>query len=75
MTHLNIFRGQDRLMLVRAWFQMIEFGSLMMDLQDYRLEMSGIQLPSEVTDCVARNLIILQDFFGDALLMFIPLTV
>lgn len=51
----------------------------MMDLQDYRLEMSGIQLPSEVTDYMAQNLIILQDFFffwgGDTLLMFIPLTV
>lgn len=35
----------------------------MMDLQDYRLEMSGNQLPSEVTDYTAQNLIILQDFF------------
>lgn len=55
---------------------MIEFGSLMMDLQDYRLEMSGIQLHSEVADCVAQNLIILQDFFWRCLAyLFILLTV
>lgn len=53
---------------------MIEFGSLMMDVQDYRLEMSGIQQPSEVTDHMAQNLIILQDF-GECLLLFIPLKV